>query len=181
MPRYKKHEWSGAYQRVMILAETGMKHTEIARKVGLSPSRISRIIHDDRFTARRDEYKEKAKQEIYEKFLDVSAKAADKIIHIMEKGKPTERIRLDAAKDILNYAGHKPREQIEHITNNYTIEDVNSAKKVIEEISNLSERLGITNSKFLLGEEDKAKSLTALNSGEAVEGTISPSPDRQSS
>lgn len=178
MGRYKKGEWSGSYQRIMILAESGMKHRDIATKVGLSESRISRIIHDDRFTERREDYKEKAEAEIYEKFAAVTGDAADKIISIMSKGNSKLRIQLDAAKDILNYAGHKPKEQIEHVTNNYTIEDANSAKKVIEEIQGLTSRLTSTPSRFLLGDKDDSDKTKEAKPEDTVEGTIAPSPSR---
>ena len=178
--RYKKGEWSGSYQKILILAEEGVMHKDIAKKVGLSTSRVSQIVHDERFIKRREDYKEKAEQEIYEKFAAVTGDAADKIIHIMNKGNAKLRIQLDAAKDILNYAGHKPKEQVEHVTNNYTIEDANSAKQVIEEIRGLQHKLMDKDSRFLLGDKDESDKSTELNKEEAIEGTIASSPSRQS-
>lgn len=186
--RYKKGEWSGSYQKIMILAEQGIAHNEIATKVGLSKSRISQIIHDERFIKRRNVYKEKAEGEIYAKFAAVSGDAADKIISIMHKGNAKDRIKLDAAKDILNYAGHKPKEQVEHVTNNYTIKDVESAKQVIEEIRGLQDRLTKQQSQFLVlsnsekdtkaEAESASESKAESNQGEVLEGTITSSPGR---
>ena len=178
--RYKKGEWSGSYQKILILAEEGVMHKDIAKKVGLSTSRVSQIVHDERFIKRREDYKEKAEQEIYEKFAAVTGDAADKIIHIMNKGNAKLRIQLDAAKDVLNYAGHKPKEQVEHVTNNYTIEDANSAKQVIEEIRGLQHKLMDKDSRFLLGDKDESDKSTEPNKEEDIEGTIASSPSRQS-
>jgi len=182
MPRYKKGEWSGKYQRIMILAESGMRHEDIAKKVGLSRPSVTRVLHDERVTKYRDAYREKAKEEVYEKFKAVSGDAADKIIDVMKRGKPTDRIRLDAAKDILNYAGHKPKEQVEHITNNYTIEDANSAKKVIEELEVMQDRLSDKHSTFLLGEKKDSDSKASENTvdaniGDSSAGAIASSTD----
>lgn len=188
MGRYKKSEWSGSYERVLILAEKGTPHKDIATEMGLTPGRISQIIHDKRFVARRDKFKEKAEDIVFSKFSRHTSNAASTIIHIMKEGKPQDRIKLDAAKDVLNYAGHKPREHVEHNTYNYNIDEANSARKALEEIDKLQQRLSETVSPFLLGEYNTSGA-NKVSDGEkratietpieepAIEGTIEPSPD----
>lgn len=157
--RYKKEEWSGAYQKIMVLAEQGATQKEIAAATSKSTSRISQILRSKKFRERREKFHDQLEGDIYEKFAKYSMRAAQKIVDIMRTGKGKDRIQLDAAKDVLNYAGHKPKERHETVTYNYSIHEVRSAKEAMQEVVSISTRLTREPSKFLLTSEDKEKSL----------------------
>jgi predicted transcriptional regulator len=163
MGRYKKGEWSGTKQKILMLHVEGRTQKEIAEEVGLSAcSTVNKHIHGEEFQKRKAKLEGEIQEKVRDLFAAKGKDAAWKLIEIMEKGKPEDRIKFDAAKEILYQIGCKPVEVIETRGRDYSPDEVKSAMLVVKEMETISNRLSSTRSKFVL---DKV-----------VEGTPAPAP-----
>jgi hypothetical protein len=150
MARYKKGEWSGTKQKILMLHVEGKTQTEIAKELGKNSSTICEHIHRPEFEKRVAKLQEGIQEKVKNKFAGKGMRAAEKIVQIMESGSPEDRIRLDAAKEILYQIGCKPVEVVETRTRDYTPQEIQSAMLVMKEVETITERLGTRKSPFIL-------------------------------
>jgi hypothetical protein len=148
--RYERG-WSAVHQQVFKLRMIdGLAPREIAEKSGIPISRIRDILRTKKFIEHEDSTVgsavEKARKLLENKLL----RAVNKIVHIMDNGKPADRLRFDAAKEILYQCGMKPVEVIENRGRDYTPEELQSSLLVIKEVKEIEEKLSTQGSGFLL-------------------------------
>jgi len=154
MGRYKKREWSGKKQRMLILYEQGLNQPQIAKKLGMNQSNISRVINTDKFKKRAKEFEAKVQDEVMEIFTTSGIQAAKKIVELSKSGDAKKRMQFDAAKEVLYQIGCKPKTVVEEtIRKEYTPEEVEKAKQTLAEVEALTERLGRRNSKYIMKKE----------------------------
>ena len=159
--RYERG-WSAVHQQVFKMRIIdGLPPREIAEKSGIPISRIRDIMRTKSFIQHEDTTVgtavEKARKLLEAKLL----RAVDKIVQIMEKGKPEERLRYDAAKEILYQCGMKPVEVIETRGRQYTPEEVKSSLDVIKEVQEIEEKLSTQGSGFLIKRDAEPSISTA--------------------
>jgi hypothetical protein len=143
-------EWSRTHQKVLILVEKGYPLKEIAEKVGMSERNIYYIMNKPLFIEKRNRINEKGVEVAQGIFTNHLAKAAAKIIELLEKGKPQDRLKFDAAREVLHQCGMKPIERTEVTKREYSNEEIESALAAAREVKSIIERLGQTKSRFLL-------------------------------
>ncbi len=160
MSRYKKSEWNGKYQRILIYAEKGASVDEIAKKEGMHPGSVYRIMNDPRFQTRRSVLEEKLGEKARAVFEAHAIQAAKKIVTIAKTGKSEDRIKFDAAKEVLYQVGVKPVEVIETRKREYSPEEVLSALAAVREIEAITNRVNDGGSKFILPDETKKEVLS---------------------
>lgn len=169
MPRYKKSEWSGTKQQILLLHMKGMDGREIAKKMGVHEVTVSRNIKKEEFQRRKEKIEGEIQEQVRKRFADKALWAVDRISYMAKYGKPDDRIRFDACKEILYQVGCKPVDVVESRTRDYTPEEVQSAMLVMKEVETITNRLSTKKSPFVL--EKKAE----------VESTIPPAPCPESS
>ena len=157
MSRYKKGEWNGKYQKILIYAEKGLAVKDIAEKVGMHEKTVYRIMQRDSFVTRQEELHETATEEARKLLASKTVEAAEQLIRILKRGKSDDRIKLDAAKEILFRAGVNPVERIETVNRNYTPDEVASAAKAALEVKGVVDALSVNPSRFLVNNEDTPK------------------------
>lgn len=166
--------WNPRYEKILTMHIKGRKNYEIAKDIGLTPTSVSSIVSSDEFKKRKQALSMKVIDRVHEGFGEYAMTAVQKIIEIAESGKPDQRVQLDAAKEILYQIGCKPKEVVETITRQYTIEEVQSARKTISEVEEIMNRLGGAKSKFVL--TSKQSEYSSETSTPDVGNTISASP-----
>lgn len=159
MARYKRG-WTAIHQQVFKLRIIdGLTPKEISEKTGIATQRLSDMMRTKLFLEHEDttvgSAVEKARKLLESKLL----RAVDKIVHIMENGKPEERLRYDAAKEILYQCGMKPVEVIETRGRTYTPEEIKSSLDVVKEIQGIEEKMSTQGSGFLIKEDTVDSSL----------------------
>lgn len=152
--RYKKG-WSAAHQQVFKLYTQGCLPAEIVEKTGFGIDKVRNIIRTDKFQEHHDAVVknslETAKKALEERLVE----AAGQIIRIMKNGKPDERLKFDAAKEILYQCGMKPVEVVETRTRDYTPEEITSSLGVMKEIEKIEEKLSTQGSVFLIKRDEE--------------------------
>ena len=148
--RYKRG-WSAVHQQVFkYRIIDGLTTSQISEKTGIPSQRLNDMMRTKLFLEHEDttvgSAVEKARKLLESKLL----RAVDKIVHIMEDGKPEERLRYDAAKEILYQCGMKPVEVIETRGRQYTPEEIKSSLEVMKEIQGIEEKLSTLGSGFLI-------------------------------
>jgi hypothetical protein len=152
--RYKRG-WTAIHQQVFKLRMIdGLAPREISEKTGIPIQRLNDMMRTKLFLEHEDTAigtaVEKARTLLENKLI----RAANKIVEIMERGKPEERLRYDAAKEILYQCGMKPVEVIETRGRTYTPEEIKSSLGVVKEIKEIEEKLSTQGSGFLIKRDD---------------------------
>jgi hypothetical protein len=153
--------WKPEYTQVLIYAEKGLKGCEIAEKLGYSNVHISRIMNSPEFIAKRVKHDDTRIEAARAILNEQAINAALKLAKIANKGKPEDRIQLDAAKEILHMVGLKPIEVIENRKREYSKEELESASIVAKELEEITERLTSRKSHFLVTESNESLQLSA--------------------
>lgn len=171
MARYKKHEWSGKYQKILIYAEQGLPVQEIANRVDMHQATVYKFMRSDKFMQRKEEFDKHIIEKARRVFEEHAIEAANKIVRISKSGKPEERIQLDAAKEVLYQVGIKPVEVIETRKREYTPEELQSAARAAKEIEEISNRLLGKKSEFVLEDTpiERIEGLVAKSDEEKIE------------
>lgn len=157
--RYKKG-WSAAHQAVFKLYIEGFKPAEIVEKTKLGMDRVRNIIRTDKFQEHHDKVVTNSVETARKLLESRLVEAAGMISRIMRQGKPDERLKFDAAKEILYQCGMKPVEVIETRGREYTPEEIQSSLTVIKEVQAIEEKLSTQGSGFLI-KRDAEPSLSA--------------------
>jgi predicted DNA-binding protein YlxM (UPF0122 family) len=162
MGKYQRG-WSAKHQEVFKLRMLdGLPTREIAEKTGLSTSKVNDIMRTKAFLTHEEDTVSNAVEKARKLLENKLLKAVDKIVHIMEFGKPEERLRYDAAKEILYQCGMKPVEVIETRGRQYTPEEIKSSLEVMKEIQNIEEKLSTQGSGFLIKRDAEPSSPISL-------------------
>ncbi len=152
MARYKRN-WSADHQRVFELYSVGVLPRDIMKKVGFCERKVRYIIRSKAFQERYNVVVTNAVGTARKALESKLCQAADVIVNIMLRGKPDERLKFDAAKEILYQCGMKPVEVVETRTRQYTPEEIQSSLTVIKEIENIEKKLSSESSKFLVQQD----------------------------
>ena len=153
--RYKRG-WSAIHQRVFKMRMEGMTAKDVGTKLGIDVNKVYDIMRTKQFLTHQHVVVENAVEKARALLESKLIIAAQKIVEIMQKGRPEERLRYDAAKEILYQCGMKPVEVIETRGREYTPEEVQSSLLVVKEIQTIEEQLGVKGSEFLVA-KDKAE------------------------
>lgn len=157
-------QWRAKYTKILILHHKAIPVTEIAKTVGMSVSGLHKVIEGEEFKNRLNklhqadlkEALKDSREEISEitKARDIicknALKAAITIAKLSKRAKPTDRIRFEAAKDILDRAGLKPEEKLEIRERTFSPEELEGMRTTLGEIESMTMRLSDTGSRFLL-------------------------------
>jgi hypothetical protein len=171
MARYKKG-WSANHQTVFQLYIEGIEPKDIANRLKWDVDQVRRIINCVKFQELHAAV-EKDSVAVARKKLEAKLiEAAQRIIRIMQVGKPDDRIRFEAAKEILYQCGMKPVEVVETRQREYTPEEIQSSLTVIKEVQAIEEKLSTQGSGFLL-KPDAEASLSAPVSADTT-ATVGP-------
>jgi len=174
MARYKKGEWSGKKQKILILEMKGQTNDEIAKQVGYKFGQsVSKVILSEEYQRRRAELELRVVDEARKVLEKHAIEAVHKVVKIMRKGDPNERLQYDAAKEILHQVGCKPIERIETTTRPYTPEEIASANEVVKETEKLADRLSKRGTKYIIA---GAKSENVTESPKKAEDGTSAGP-----
>lgn len=160
MARYKKGEWSGTKQKILLLHVEGKQQIEIAKELGKSVSTINEHIHTPEFDKRKKQLEEGIQEKVRSKFAAKGERAATVILNLMESGSGHDRLKFDAAKEVLYQIGCKPTEVIETRTRDYTPQEISSAMLIMKEVESISNRLSTRKSPFVLEKKVEAEITT---------------------
>jgi len=153
MAKYTKKEWKPEYQKILIYAEQGVPVKEIAEKVGMHPRYVYDVMKKDAFLAKQQEFEGKIIDKARKVFEEHAVTAAKKIVKIAKGGKSEDRIQLDASKEVLYQVGMKPVEVIETRQREYTPEELASMSKTALEVEEITNRLAVRDSSYVLTDE----------------------------
>lgn len=165
--RVPEHIWQPNYTRILMKSmQTNKTDTEIAKELKISASTVKRVktlpIYKERLltlTRRIEErtYGKAVERESFKNLdkarehLEKSAlRAAKKVTGILRKGRPEDRIRFDAAKDILDRVGVKAAQVIETHDRVYSPEEIGSSKDTLLEMEAHLERVSTTGSAYVI-------------------------------
>ena len=157
--------WTGKHTKVLIMTHRGAKDAEIAQDLGISIRTISRMRAKDDFIKKLGALETqiiastiKPEKEMVDhltrarELLKKNAwRAAKVVIATSKRGRPGDRLKYEAAKDILDRAGLKPKEELEIRERTYSPEELSSMKITLSEIESTTLRLSNTGSRFVLG------------------------------
>lgn len=178
--------WATHHTKILLMTHDGKPVGEIAKTLKLSTSAVSKIRASTYFIQKLAALNTKVIEKTVERKSEAivtdkarqalnkaAYRAAIKLIKLAAKGEPTQRIQLDACKDILDRAGLKPVEIVETRERVYSPEEVAHAKGILLETQSIIERLSNQSSPFVLGdsspgtlaspETDQAHALPAKN------------------
>jgi hypothetical protein len=147
--RYKKG-WSAAHQQVFKLYIEGLTPAEIVEKTKFGIDKVRNIIRTDKFQEHHDTVITNSVESARKLLESRLVEAAGMITRIMRQGKPEERLKFDAAKEVLYQCGMKPVEVVENRTRQYTPEEIQSSLTVMKEVQAIEEKLSTQGSGFLI-------------------------------
>lgn len=158
--RYKKG-WSAVHQMVFKLYTEGYTPAEIVKKTNFGMDKVRNIIRTDKFQEHHDKVVTNSVETARKMLESKLTEAAGQIVRIMKHGKPEDRLRFDAAKEVLYQCGMKPVEVVETRNRDYTPEEIQSSLLVLKEVKEIEEKLSTQGSEFLLTKEDDISSPSA--------------------
>lgn len=131
----RKYEIQNMWQHhheIVRLTLLGHKPKEIAERLQITPQTVSntlnsRIVRDklDIMRAQRDA----VTVDVATAIADLAPKAVAAIGAMIEKEGISDAVRLNAAKDVLDRSGFKPREKHEHVHAHMSAEEIEALKK----------------------------------------------------
>lgn len=149
-----KDTWKPIHSKILLLTQRNLTDKEIAKQVKISFETVGCIRQSPYFRQRAALVGRKIALKLEEKGIEAlitdkarakiqqaSLRAAMKVLKIMKKGLPVERIQLDAAKDVLDRAGLKPVDIVETRQRAYTPEEIASTKETLLEVETITQRL----------------------------------------
>lgn len=172
--------------KIIALLSEGKTVTDIARDLDMDRSYLSKLINTDEMRAKRAKFETSMQDKVRDEFTLHAVAAARKIVALSKKGTSKERMQFDAAKEVLYQIGCKPKETVEQIIRDYTPQEIEKARKTMDEIADFSERLSEKKSRFLVDDTQETKetkepgdSKTAKPSKDSIpdEGAIPTSSD----
>ena len=172
-------KWTLKHTRILMMSLKNYSQREIGARVGLDHSTISSIMRTEEFKRRQEKMTQALSTQIQEIFTNNAKSVAKRICTIAKHGKPQDKVQLDACKEVLAHIGLKPVEVIETRSRDYTPQEVESARKVLEEMGEITQRLSSTKSLFIVRKDTVDKVIPQPEKDEPrLEGS---SQDRQDS
>jgi len=183
--------WRPVYTKVVMLTQRNQSTQQISDETGLSTSMIVWLKKTVAFQQKYDDIVERTRKDIRNavddrikhdsalneaitNFVCSIPDAVETVLRIMKEGTSAERIRYDAAKEILHIAGLKPVEIKDSSRDrDYTPEEITSALATIRELESITNRLSNKDSEYILTEPKKPKS--------RLPRSVSPATDESSS
>lgn len=158
MPGRYARGWSAQHQEVFQLSLKGLTTAEIVEKTKLPYDKVRNIMRTNKFKEHEVKCTEGAVAAARKLLEERLIEAATQILRIMRTGKPDERLKYDAAKEILYQCGMKPVEVIETRGRDYTPEEIQSSLNVVKEIQTIEEKLSTQGSGFLIKRDEEPTS-----------------------
>jgi len=155
MAGVKKHILDTKYRKLVIMMEQGTSVKDMAEKLHMHPKHVYTMLKKPEFVEKKDKFEESVIEAARKRFAEHLMQAVEKIIKIAKRGKPTDRIQLDASKEVLYQVGLKPVEVIETRKREYTPEEIQSAAKVAHEVERIADRLSGTRGRFVLKQPEE--------------------------
>ena len=173
--------WKPKYTAILTLTQRGWEVKDIAVKLKVSKDTVFRVQSMELFQQKLMALTKRIEHRTYGKLVEQESdknldkarehlakyamRAARKVTAIIRKGTPADRIKLDAAKDVLDRTGIKPNTVIETHQRVYAPDEVNSAKETLTELETHLNRISNQDSPYLLkgpkgSATDKASRLT---------------------
>lgn len=175
-----KHGWKPQHTRILKLELEGKSVNAIALKVGRDRSYVQSLIDTEEYKEKFTERNRSVLIKVQKVFEESAVGAARTIKRIARKGTPDERVKLDAAKDIIDRIGYKPVQVIETRQRAYTPAEIESAKGTVKELEDTIIRLERKDSVFVLKRPKSDTPVKAQEEPVADVGqpTSEPSADR---
>ena len=151
-------KWTLQHTRILMYSLKNYSHREIGEKVGMSHSTVGSIMLQDEFKRRQEKLTRGLSEQIQDIFTNNAKSAARRMCAIAKKGKPGDRVQLEACKEVLAQIGLKPPEIIETRSRDYTPQEVESARKVLDEMTDITKRLSTDKSLFIIKKETTSPS-----------------------
>ncbi len=110
---WQPKQYKPKQEQVIALHIAGLTNNEICTVLDYSPSRVSVLLTDSRaqevISQTRGELLRDMSREVKDVIVSHSKEAIDKVVHLM-KNADSEKVQQTSAFDILDRAGHKPKE-----------------------------------------------------------------------
>lgn len=158
--RYSKG-WSKEHQAVLKLYAEGRTPAEIVKETKLDMLKVRNIMRCKQFNDVRKKGIESSVVIARQLFESKLTEAAGEIVRMMKHGRPDQRLRFDAAKEVLYQCGMKPVEVIETRGREYTPEEIQSSLTVIKEVQSIEEKLAAQGSNFLVENKEASGPMAA--------------------
>jgi len=163
MSRYKKDSgWCGAYTQILKLHSRGITQDEIGRRVHLSRQRVNTVINSPEFAEKMVYYERTAHEKATAIFQQSAEDAANRIVQLSNSSS-SDKVKLDAAREILYQVGCKPREVIETIKREYAPGEVHAAMLTLAEMEGVATRLSEQESKFIVSRTERSSKIRELS------------------
>lgn len=197
--------WKPVYTKILIMIYHNKSREEIARATKVSLDTVSRVKSMPLFRAKLLALTKRIQERTFSKLAETESdkgvdkareylkkhafRAAKKVAGVMRKGTPQDRIRFDAAKDILERVGIKPAQIIETHERVYDPKEVQSASETLIELETHLARLSNNGSPYVLKApqellEDETTGSSQTDTGSMQENSIppleAPNPDNSS-
>lgn len=198
MRYFKSSRWNGIKQQVLVLTESGVSTDDIRSRLGLSADQLHNITRSLEFSKRKDALtntistrvaEEMAKDIINDKaraiIKDAAIAAANKLVRIMRRGVPEERIQFEAALAILDRVGvgkYVPLNEGGQRT--YTPEETKKILDSMKEATEIMNRLENGESQFVRVQQDSdgnttIETLTTISSNDEEVKDVTPAIQKE--
>lgn len=126
----KKEKEHALTPRQLIFVQEYIKSrngTQAAIKAGYSPKsaevQASRLLKNDKIRKHLEKVQDQINRDLREIFVEDAVKAYEVLKNIMNDPEAPHKVRLTAARDLLDRAGYKPVERVAADITEYRLED----------------------------------------------------------
>ena len=126
----KKEKEHALTPRQLIFVQEYIKSrngTQAAIKAGYSPKsaevQASRLLKNDKIRKHLEKVQDQINRDLREIFVEDAVKAYEVLLNIMNDPEAPHKVRLTAARDLLDRAGYKPVERVAADITEYRLED----------------------------------------------------------
>lgn len=126
----KKEKEHALTPRQLIFVQEYIKSrngTQAAIKAGYSPKsaevQASRLLKKDKIRKHLEKVQDQINRDLREIFVEDAVKAYEVLLNIMNDPEAPHKVRLTAARDLLDRAGYKPVERVAADITEYRLED----------------------------------------------------------
>ncbi len=153
--------WSKDHQIIFKLYIAGYTPGEICKETKFGIDKVRNIIRTDKFQSHHTDVVKNSVDSARKLLEGKLVEAAGQIVRIMKVGKPDQRLKFDAAKEILYQCGMKPIDVIETRGREYTPEEIKSSLTVIKEVQSIEEKLSTYGSDYLVKNTEREETPVA--------------------
>lgn len=127
----EEHNFWDHHHEIVRRLVLGQKAVDIAKDLNIHPQTVSNVRNSPLVKAQiaklQSERNESAAT-ISERIKEISAEAVDVLEQAMSDADSPWNVRVSAAKDILDRAGHAPVQRRESVTAHLTLDEINAIK-----------------------------------------------------